>query len=333
MKELSKKKSKTRRKSLIKKDCIDSEKTSVSGKRFDKKVECNNSIKNDIQSNADIVDKKYVVDKETGEVIDKIRTGESLHRSWYRQKDLVFNNASWKKSLFITATLDSKPTYDAMNKVTATFAKWLKRKYSELKCGFIFLEPCEDGSWHVHLIVALNNTPLHFEANVIKWWNKHNTKLCDKQIKIRPFSDVDDLIRTVYYLDPNCQKKRHRAKFYPVSGQPMRHFGGVEEPNRVLTDFEKIKEIVGSEKPAMRKSFEVRTDDNTLLFSIAEYYFNIELSSLLKLHFSVYFDNPEPDNIIPKNDNIVNPLFEKKIAKRKGSFNDYVYDNYTSKYG
>lgn len=336
VKELTYKKSQkkhetTTRKSPTKKDCDNSKKSAVSKTKSDNKINCNNLPENDnyIQTNG------YIVDMETGEVVSKCRTGESLRRSWYRQKDLVFNNAAWRKSLFITATLDSKPTYAKMNEITATFSKWLKRKYSvKLKCGFIFLEPCEDGSWHVHFIIAFNNnTPSHFAESVIKWWNKRNTKFCSEQVEIRTFADVDDLIQTVYYLNPNSKKKRHKVGFYPVSGQPMRHFGDVTEPNRVLTDFETAEKIAGSEKPTMRKKFEVVADDNTLLFSSSEYYYNIELSSLLGLQFSESFDNSEPDNIIHQNDNNVKPFSKRKNAEKRCSFNDYVYDNYTLRYG
>lgn len=204
------------------------------------KKDCNNSADN--IDNKDIITcDGYKFDSKTGEVIKKIRSLESLRRSWYCQKDFVYNNASYDKSLFITATLDSKPSYDKLNKIVANYIRFVKLKY-KIKCGFIFLEPCEDGSWYVHFILAFEKVkPIEFEEGTKKWWSKYNIKQSDEQVKIQDIPTVDDLIKIVNYLNPTSEKKRGRAKYYPVSGQPIRRFGTVEAPNKALTNFEIAK--------------------------------------------------------------------------------------------
>lgn len=203
-------------------------------------------------NSADNIDNKdiitcdgYKFDSKTGEVIKKIRPLESLRRSWFRQKDYIYNNASYDKSLFVTATLDTKPTYDELNKIVTKYIRRLKYKYADkLNCGFIFLEPCGDGSWHVHFILTFEKIiPIDFEEITEKWWSKYNIKQSDEQVEIQDITTVDDLIRIVNYLNPTSEKKRVRAKYYPVSGQPIRRFGTVEAPNKALMNFETAKKL------------------------------------------------------------------------------------------
>lgn len=267
----------------------------------------------------------HVIDTGSGEIVSECRTNDSLRRSHNRQSDLIYNNCRYDKSIFGTFTIDSKPTYDALNKITAAFCKWLRRKFgSSLKCGFIFLEPCEDGSWHLHMIITFfDEISEDDDAQIIKWWRKKNKKYCDEQIEIEHIETFERLKKIVEYLNPNSKQKRHRVKYYPVSSQPIRHFGNVEPPNKVLTEQKIAKEIAGNELPAMRKKVEIDLE-NITLFSKSEYFFKVSNNVL---------NNLKSNNIIHQNDNIVKPFFEKKIAKGKGSFTDYVYDNYTSRYG
>lgn len=238
---------------------------------------------------------------------------------------MIFNNCECGKSIFGTFTIDSKPTYDALNKITATFCKCLRRKFGgRLRCGFIFLEPCKDGSWHLHMIIAFfDEVSEDDDAQIIKWWRKKNTKYCNEQIEIEHIETFERLKKIVEYLNPNSKQKRDRVKHYPVSSQPIRHFGKIEPPNEVLTEEKIAKEIAGNELPAMRKKVEIDLE-NITLFSKSEYFFKLSNNVL---------NNLKSNNIIQQNDNIVKPFFGKKIAKGKGSFNDYVYDNFTSRYG
>lgn len=323
---------KQRKHKVIKQPNIDKKKKCKSTES--KKNDVNYSDKLEINENH-IAKCGHVIDLESGEIVSECRTNDSLRRSYNRQKDLIYNNCECDKSIFATFTIDSKPTYDALNKITAAFCKWLRRNfYSRLKCGFIFLEPCKDGSWHLHMIIAFADEVTETDdAQILKWWQKKNKKFCDEQVEIEHIDTFERLKKIVEYLNPNSKKKRDRVKHYPVSSQPIRHFGNVEPPNKVLTEEKIAKEIAGNELPAMRKKFEVVTDDNTLLFASSEYYYNIELSSLPELQVFEGFDNSETVNIIQQNDNIVKPFFEKKLQKGKCSFNDYIYDNYTSRYG
>lgn len=220
----------------------------------------------------------FDVDPDTGEVIEPRRSYEGLRRSWKRQCEYAKSSACWRLTRFCTCTVDTKPTYSQLNTIVAAFCKWLVRNYTDLldNC-FIFLEPCGDGSWHVHFLIAMLDRPLTFddEVKIKEWWARKNTKPCDDQVQFaEPFESVDDLLRVLDYLKPTSMKKRHRIKHYPQSCQPMRHIGNVVEPNKALAKFEVAKEILGEEKQERRRAVEVKqTDTGVMLYSCQEYLF------------------------------------------------------------
>ncbi len=121
----------------------------------------------------------FYVDPDTGKVIDldevldlkRSRSIAGLRRTYREIKRKIKSTATPSLSLFLTVTLDSKPDYKKMSKVVADYALLLQRKYDmSFKAGFIFLEPCEDGSWHAHLIVCFTqNIPADFEKDCKKW--------------------------------------------------------------------------------------------------------------------------------------------------------------------
>lgn len=314
-----------------KEDCKKPKCKSVANKKYDISYLDNSEINENC-----IAKDGYVIDANV-EIVSEYRTNDSLRRSYNRQRELIFNSCKSDKSIFATFTVDSKPTYEQMNRLTGNFCKWLKRKFDDgLKCGFIFLEPCEDGSWHLHMIIAFNDEISETDnAQIIKWWRKKNKKYCDEQVEIENIETFDRLKKFVDYLNPNSKKKRHRAKYYPVSGQPMRHFGNVSKPNKILTKQENAKEIAGNEMPAMRKKVEILDSENATIFQKSEYFFetNTKLFGRLKLQLSACLNNLDPNEIITRNIDNVKSFSSNKITKGKGSFNDYVYDNYTSRYG
>lgn len=203
----------------------------------------------------------FTIDPETGEVLELSRDYDGLRRSWKLQCEYAKSSACWRLTRFCTCTVDTKPTYSELNTIVAAFCKWLTRNYTDLldNC-FIFLEPCDDGSWHVHFLIAMIDKPLTFddEVKIKEWWARKNTKPCDDQVQFaEPFESVDDLLRVLDYLNPTSKKKRHRIKNYPQSCQPMRHIGNVIEPNKALTKFEIAKTILREEKTERRNAIEI----------------------------------------------------------------------------
>lgn len=60
----------------------------------------------------------------------------------------------------------SRPSYDEMNRLATGFINRLKKQFKDEFQGIHkFLEPCEDGSWHVHYIACFHEIPKTFE----KW--------------------------------------------------------------------------------------------------------------------------------------------------------------------
>lgn len=148
-----------------------------------------------------------------------------------------------------------------MSKVVAKYAHHLKRKYDNFRAGFIFLEPCEDGSWHAHLIVCFSDDALRktsaFEKDTKKWWTKRNKKPSEYQITVREIIDLEDLEHTLDYLNPLSDKqdneddgktsKRERILFYPLWSKPMRCFGAVVDSIKGTAKKEDINTIVAAE--------------------------------------------------------------------------------------
>jgi hypothetical protein len=213
-----------------------------------------------------------------GDIKEEHRSAESLRRAHKRLEPLVLSSCNFERSLFMTFTTDTKPSYAEINRIVTKFNKYVFVAYKGvIKCIFNFIEPHADGSWHSHHIASFyGDIPADFEANVKKWWRKHNEKECENQVKMRGFKDFDDLFKTVQYLKPTNDKKRGRIGYYPKSAQPMRSSGDVDKPIRLRLTlalaFALIKKIAGTELPALRKKIEV-FDDDVRLYHRSEHYF------------------------------------------------------------
>ncbi len=232
-------------------------------------------------NNATNIPSAFYVDAETGEVIDldevldldgvidgddseeRSRSIAGIRRTYHAIRRKVESTAIPSLSLFLTVTLGNKPTYKEMSKVVADYALSLQRKYETFRAGFIFLEPCEDGSWHAHLIVCFTrNIPADFEKDCKKWWVKRNRKPCDEQVDIQIIPTFNDLERVLDYLDPTSDKrdnanekttKRERIRFYPLFSQPMRSFGNVTESVKVLVPKKVADEIIKEEYDGVKR--------------------------------------------------------------------------------
>lgn len=264
------------------KKCSDKSEDTIPKKAKEKgnKKSCNNSnnlserLENCIEKNG------VIIDVETGEIVERCRQKNSLQKSWYRAKEYILNSIYWRTAVFITVALDIKPSYDEMSNLASGYTTYLKTPFKgQYECGVTFLEPCEDGSWHAHLIIGFNDSiPEIFEKRTKKWWKKHNNNKTETaleyQTKFQLFSSCDDLIKVINYLNPTSKKKKDRIKYYPLSSQPIRKFGKTSDPKKAITTYETAKKIAGSEKPAMRKKVTIiDLEIKAVLFEVSEYYF------------------------------------------------------------
>lgn len=181
---------------------------------------------------------EVIVFDNDGNITERSRSVEGIKRTYNAIREKVESTAKSCNSFFISPTLDTYPTFDEMSKVAADYAVYLKRKYGNFKAGFIFLEPCEDGSWHAHLILCFYDSECQtFEDDTLKWWSKKNKKTSEYQVTVRQIIDLEDLEHTLDYLNPLSDKqdneddgktsKRERIHFYPLWCKPMRCFGEV----------------------------------------------------------------------------------------------------------
>ena len=300
----------------------------------DNKKRCNNSdnsltIENCIEKDG------AIIDIETGEIVERCRPKNSLRKSWYRAKEYILNSVDWRTALFITIALDTKPNYDEMSNLASGYTTYLKTPFKgQYECGVTFLEPCEDGSWHAHLIIGFKDSiPEIFGERTKKWWKKHNnnkTKTAlEFQTKFQLFNSCDDLIKVINYLNPTSKKKRDRIKYYPLSSQPIRKFGKTSEPKKAITTFETAKKIAGSEKPAMRKKVTViDAEIKAVLFEISEYYFDCNIVTYHRQCKKHIYENVEKSN--KENNDFtlqVNVESDNENYERNNSgWQDYKYD-------
>lgn len=219
-----------------------------------------------------------LVDTNTGEIVGKCKRADSLTRAWRNQQDKIYNSMPWDKSCFVSPTVDNNATYDNLSTLSANYASWIMDTYPDA-FGSIFCEPRSDGSWHSHIIPCFpNGVPDDFEDETKAWWAQYNNKECDEQVLIVRFENEEHFHNTINYLKPTrTAKKRKNVKYYRVGSQPIRSFGKVTKPTKVLTTFAVVQEVTGDEKKRWRKQvkvFDVLTE--TLLYSAADYYFNVK---------------------------------------------------------
>ncbi len=154
-----------------------------------------------------------VIDLETGELLN-CRTSKSLHLTWITVAKQILASYKWDKCLFITCTMASRPDYNEMNHLATGFVNRLKKQFKEEFQGIHkFLEPCDDGSWHVHYIACFHQFPETFEKWAKRWWALKQGYKSDIQTFVRKFNNEEDLINTIKYLDPTSTKKAHRVPF------------------------------------------------------------------------------------------------------------------------
>lgn len=109
------------------------------------------------------------IDTETGELFS-CRTSKSLHLTWVHVGEEIMASYKWDKCLFITCTMASRPSYDEMNHLATGFINRLKKQFRDDFQGIHkFLEPCDDGSWHVHYIACFHDIPETFEKWAKRW--------------------------------------------------------------------------------------------------------------------------------------------------------------------
>lgn len=265
-------------------------------------IDLNNSSYTDYKECGSMYAKQgYVISAVTQEILGECRTHKSLREAWLRQSYYIYNCAYWGTSVFTTVKLDTAPTFSELNKIVALYAKQVKRKFDNFVCGFIFLEPHYNGSWHVHFIIGFDKyIPKKYEAETKKWWEKYNNELNQNQVKIMDFDCLQSLINRVNYLNPaNVDKKQKRIKYYPKSAQPIRRFGTVSEANRALTSYEIAKKVVGDDAPTSRTKLEVfDTQTGELLYHRSSYH-----------HYSINFSF---DDVSYRNDTKVNEKIKEE---------------------
>ena len=298
----------------------------------DNKKRCNNSdnsleIKNCIEKNG------VIIDIETGEIVERCRPKDSLQKGWRRAKEYILNSIDWRTALFMTIALDTKPNYDEMSNLASGYTTYIKTPFKgQYECGVTFLEPCEDGSWHVHLIIGFNDyIPEIFERITKKWWKKHNNNKTETaleyQTKFQLFDSLDDLIKVINYLNPISKKKRDRIKYYPLSSQPIRKFGKTSEPKKAITTYETAKKIAGSEKPAMRKKVTViDAEIKAVLFEVSEYYFASNIIAHQRQCKKYIFENVDENTKGNKDFTLKSDIKNKDCERDNSGWSNYKYD-------
>lgn len=239
------------------------------------------------------------VDTETGELFS-CRTSKSLHLTWVHVGKEIMASYKWDKCLFITCTMASRPSYDEMNHLATGFVNRLKKQFrDEFQGVHKFLEPCDDGSWHVHYIACFHEILEMFEKWAKRWWARKQSYDNPKQVEVRAITSQGDLEATIRYLNPCSAKKEHRIPHYPKNCQCMRGYGDYAMPTIAICEYDVAKKIVGHEDPTRRKNIRViDADTNVELYYRIEYHFTgYIIAHCQKQHYDISADKlkvPEP---------------------------------------
>lgn len=271
-------------------------------------------------------DKRYTVngnaaeaDLYAGRIVEQL-TGEAhcfkgikaLKRSYKGfQKDFLFN-VKEGKSVFCTITSDRKPDLETAQRMRAALEAWLKDHY-RFSYAIIVLEPLDDGSWHIHLVVCFEDEiPATFEEEIKKWASSYNDKPSDEQVDVQPLLTKKDVMRVWAYLDPTSPKKRHRAVFYEKGMKNFSVFRSSGAPKSLEVPNDVVEELI--------EKVEARPLDE---FNVS-YVFSDPEGNVIRTSGSAYyiFD-------IAKLKALITALNPREAPDFVNRWNDYVYDNYT----
>lgn len=237
------------------------------------------------------------IDTETGELFS-CRTSKSLHLTWVHVGEEIMASYKWDKCLFITCTMASRPSYDEMNHLATGFINRLKKQFRDDFQGIHkFLEPCDDGSWHVHYIACFHDIPETFEKWAKRWWARKQGYDNPKQVEVRAITSQGDLEAIIRYLNPCSAKKEHRIPHYQKNCQCMRGYGDYAMPTIAICEYDVAKKIVGHEDPTKRKNIRViDADTNVELYYRIEYHFTgYIIAHCPKQHYDISADKQVPE--------------------------------------
>lgn len=269
------------------------------------------------------------VDTETGELFS-CRTSKGLHLTWVHVGKEIMASYKWDKCLFITCTMASRPSYDEMNHLATGFVNRLKKQFrDEFQGVHKFLEPCDDGSWHVHYIACFHEIPEMFEKWAKRWWARKQGYDNQKQVEVRAITSQGDLEATIRYLNPCSTKKEPRIPFYPKNCQCMRGYGDYAMPTIAICEYDVAKKIVGHEDPTRRKNIRViDADTNVELYYRIEYHFTgFIIAHCQKQHYDISADKPQVPELKPVQKSLLQSMWkEVDCAERNTTmWQDYKY--------
>ncbi|MDD6098209.1 MAG: hypothetical protein PUB66_05725 [Oscillospiraceae bacterium] len=221
---------------------------------------------------------------------------ETARSSHHEKKDECLDSCDYRKSCEIIVGTYVKQSFSCVqNAVSRMIQRTLFKKYTNLKCGFLWLEPYHNGTltggWHAHLILCFyDDVPAGLLELVLKSWKKRIIVPADKMkldkylVTMRTFNTFDELVKVIDYLNPTSAKKRDCLKYYPHKRKATKRYGDTSKPDKVIIPANESKKLTENEHINLRRETKILNASSTLFNKVED----------VKVHnFQYYYSTSE----------------------------------------
>lgn len=280
--------------------------------------------------------------KDAGYVDGLCKEYETARSSHHDKKDECLDSCDFSKSCEIILGTYVKQSFASTQKaVSRMILRTLFKKYTNLKCVFVWLEPYHNGSltggWHAHLIFCFyDDIPAGLLEFVLNSWKKRiivpedKMKLDKYLVKMRTFNTFDELVKVIDYLNPTSSKKRDCLKYYPFKRKATMRYGDTSKPEKVIMAANESKKLTESEHTTLRRETKILNAYSTL-FNKAEdvkvhnyqYYYSTSIELLRAIIADV--ETAEKNTFEEKTDNLESDLLPH--------FSLIIYDEKSEQFG
>ena len=209
------------------------------------------------------IDKHFFVDISTGELREYCIKSESVDKAAWLRKSMTklrrlidCNFVCDDSEIFLTLTFCTTVTYQETRKSFTRF--WERFLYHHEDCGYIMIvEPHENGSWHLHVLVKCYSGVIHVHRSELSGlWGYGNV-----HVERIPFHDFG-----MYF---SKRDKLMRADFYPPNVKLFTASRSMVRPVAVTMSHDEAMDYVQGNQMAFYEKKPIYAGDsqvNTIIY-------------------------------------------------------------------